>query len=476
MNDDTRVIQILRPSHQLYKEHGDGPLLDWLMKAVRDELPPSNLRTGLGRKWHPFNMKAVVDFKTQNVHHSACIEAKKESSVGLGFISEKVAETLDPLCEISFSDALGDAAEDYFATGNGYLEVVRSKEGEIRGIYHIRAQTAYVWVEDDKMHRHYEIAGSETEGFVGTKHFAVFGDLDRFRATDIGGQGETTSEVIHFRRPTSMSRWYGFPDWIAATASIELVQALTQHQFDFFLNRGVPEFILTVTGSRAVSKENWDKIEAAMKAQIGLGKSHKSIAWNLVGDDMKVQVDKLALENQAEATYFSEMMDTLSMHIVSAHRVPPVLAGILVPGKLGANNELPNALAAFQALVMGPAQRNFSTVLANTLGNPQFNQGLGLSPKDFRGETGNGFRTILDEMGEGMAGLTEMDTMARMRETIPEAMAGGRNLEAGVLSQRRTATPGALRRPTASKEEVEERIGEMLGRMFSVALEKMMVA
>jgi hypothetical protein len=162
-------------------------------------------------------------------------------------------------------------------------------------------------------------------------------------------------------------------------------------------------------------------------------------------------------------------MDTLAMHIVSAHRVPPVLAGILVPGKLGANNELPNALAAFQALVMGPAQRNFSNVLAATLGNPEFNQGLGLTEKDFMGEEGNGFRTILEEMGSGMAGLTEMDTMARMKEPIGEAVAGGRNLKAGVLSQRRTATPGAV-----SKEDLEERIGEMLGRMFSVALERMM--
>lgn len=472
---EVRVLKLLNPSTPLYQKLGDGPLIEVLMKAVRDDLEPSDQRAGTGRKLHPFNMAATIDFKIHNPHHSTCIETKKESCVGLGFQSDKVFEKLDPYCEISFSDVMGDVAEDFFSTGNGYIEVVRADDGNIRGLFHIRAKNAFVYIEDEKMNRHYEIIGSSLDGFVGSKHFAAFGDSDRFQTTTWKKTkaGGSTSEVIHFRKPTSLSRWYGFPDWIAATASIELLQALSQHQFDFFLNRGVPEFILSVTGTKKVSKENWEKIEEAMKAQIGLGKSHKSIAWNLVGEDMKVQIDKLALEHQADADHFASMADALAMHVVSAHRVPPLLAGILIPGKLGAANEMSNALIAFQALVMGPAQRNFSNVLALTLGNPTFNGDLGLTDKDFKGEKGNGFRTILDEMSDGMGLMAEADTMARMREPMADAAAQGRDLSQGTLQQRRSASPNVVARPRSTKAATEEQIGEMLGRMFSAALEKM---
>lgn len=478
---ERRVIEIARPNHPLYKRMGDGPMIDVLMKVAKPDLEESAQNSATGRKQHPFNMRAVIDFQVHNIHHSTCIHTKKESCVGLGFESEDVFEELDPYCEISFSDVLGDAAEDFFQTGNGYIEVVRNEAGDIRGLHHIRAQNVFVFIEDEQMNRHYEVVGNALDGFAGSKHFAQFGDLERFNQTKWGLNQQRVSEVIHFRRPTSLSRWYGFPDWLAATASIELVQALTQHQFDFFLNRGVPEFILTVIGPKRVSKENWEKIEKALKAQIGMGNSRKSVAWNLVGEDYEVQIDKLALEHQADAEHFTNMMETLATHIVSAHRVPPLLAGILVPGKLGATNELPNALASFQALVMGPAQRLFSNVLAITLGNSEDNGDLSLDEDDFRGENGNGFRTILGEIGEGMGSLTQADTMSRMRETMPEAMAGGRNLEAGVLSQRRTATPGATNGSPANgqppRQRVaasEEQIGEMLGNLFSVALEKMM--
>lgn len=471
---EVRVIEIARPSHPLYKVLGDGPLIDVLMKVAKPDLEQSAQNSATGRKLHPFAMKAVIDFMIHNIHHSTCIHTKKESCVGLGFVDEEVQEKLDPYCEIAFADVLGDAAEDFFNCGNGYIEVVRDDAGNIRGLHHIRSHNVYVYIEDESLQRHYEVAGNALDGFAGSKHFAQFGDLERFRGTQWGQGQKRVSEVIHFRRPTSLSRWYGFPDWLAATASIELVQALTQHQFDFFMNRGVPEFILSVMGPKRVSKEDWEKIEKALKAQIGLGNSRKSIAWNLVGEDFAVQLDKLALEHQADAQHFSQMMDTLATHIVSAHRVPPLLAGILIPGKLGATNELPNALAAFQALVMGPAQRLFSNILANTLGNTADNGDLGLDADSFRGENGNGFRTILDEIGEGMGALTTADTMARMRETVPEAMAGGRNLEAGVLDQRRTATPGAVNNGRTRIAATEEQVGEAFGRLLSAALEKMM--
>jgi hypothetical protein len=56
------------------------------------------------------------------------------------------------------------------------------------------------------------------------------------------------------------------------------------------------------------------------------------------------------------------------MLIATAHGVPPLLANILLPGKIGAANEGPNALLLFQKRKLGQIQRTFSRILANTLG------------------------------------------------------------------------------------------------------------
>jgi len=187
---------------------------------------------------------------------------------------------------------------------------------------------------------------------------------------------------------------------LGGISKIELAQCLTQHEFDFFLNRGVPEFIVWFVGGN-VNPDQWTKIEENFKAHIGYGKSFKSSAFQFPDPNLKIQVDKLGIEARQQGI-FSEMSDTLATAIVSAHRVPPLLAGILIPGKLGATNELPNALIAFQVLVIRQAQRAFQRKLALTIGAE-----LNLSKDDFE------FNTILDEFP-----LETMDTMSRMRDPV----------------------------------------------------------
>jgi hypothetical protein len=124
--------------------------------------------------------------------------------------------------------------------------------------------------------------------------------------------------------------------------------------------------------------------------------------------------------------------------VTRAQRVPPILAGILIPGKMGAANELPNAIMAFQTLVIGPWHTIWQSILGATLGG-KFNGGLGLTVKDFE------FKSIVDAMAEGLAKLTPKgpegaaNTVSGMRETLPEAAASGRDVNDG-LKKRSKAT------------------------------------
>ena len=406
----------------------------------------------VGRQDHPFELSRVANLQTVNEHHSTCIHTKVAALVGLGykdgqeevvvdaelgtkakvFKESKVDEVLDPLCDISWADVNNDAAEDFEQTGNGYIEAVRQgPAGPIVGLSHLPAKDTYVYVEDSDYNYHYEIVGEE--GAVGVRRFARFGDSDAFleRGKRDNGSGldfqvperevendnGLVSEVIHFRRPTSLSRWYGFPDWIAAVPAIELGQMLMQYKYDFFVNRGVPEFMLFLLGQQ-LHADDWKKVEDAMKANIGIGNAFKSIALNLDNPEVKVQLEKLALEGKSEDT-FAANKEALALAVVTAHRVPPLLAGIQIPGKLGATNELPNALMAFQILVMGPRQRLWQRTLGKTLASED---GVpGLTVKDFAPVK------ITEEINIG-----SMDTVARMRQSPAQAEAEGRDLKDGV--------------------------------------------
>lgn len=448
---------------------GGGTWTAYINKSIESSLK-SNQGITLGRQEHPFNRKAVIPFLHTNEHHGACIRTKASSTVGLGHVFDSEQEKpdgtpkpkskrvkkaadpsqtgqpgvsqvrnaidrllsevdvkLDPLCRNSWSDTLGSCAEDYWNIGEGFIEVVREAASlKILGLHYLPAPSVYINIENEAYDFHYEIV-SEVSSNV--RKFARFGDtksfLERNKANtqvsdlgtaDVEDANKTVSEVIHFRNPNSTHRWYGVPDWLAAVPSIELGQCLHQHQYDFYLNRGVPEFMLFMLGAK-LTPEDWKKVTDSLRANIGLGNSHKSMALNIQDEGMKVQLEKLAMESSNEDT-FGTVSEVLAIKVVTSHRVPPLLAGIMVPGKLGSNNELPNAMMAFQALVIGPGQRVFMQTLGRTLGSDE--AGLGLTLTDFE------FYTILDEIDLSLA-----STVGGMKQPLAEANAQGRDLSAG---------------------------------------------
>ena len=402
--------------------------------------------TALGRMPHPYNMEALLSFLNSNPYHSTCIQAKVAATVGLGFkldsqknkseaspsapgtqqitppekssstdrLLSKADEVLNPLCQVSLSDLLDSVCEDYWQTGNGYIEVKRKGE-EILGLYRISPKNIYVNIENEEGDYHFDFEGTTS------KKFCRFGDKATFLARNPGltSDPDSISEVIHLPQATSQHTHYGWARWLSAVPLIELAQMLTQHKFDFFQNRGVPEFMLFILGQK-LSEEEWKKVEDSLRANIGVGNSHKTFALNLSNPEIKIQLEKLVVDSKGEETY-AVLSEPVALGIVTAHQVPPLLAGILIPGKLGATNELPNAMAAFQALVIGRAQRSFQQILGSTLGGEASN--LPLDITDFE------FYSILDEIDIG-----SMDTIARMREPLPKAQASGRDLSAGVKS------------------------------------------
>lgn len=416
----------------------------------------SNQGVLLGRREQPFDMRQVSTLQVTNEYHATCLHTEVACTVGLGFMTPELRAHLDakkagpqmdalgnpkpmpqmptgyvqtnidkllsPMCHHSWRHTMNSVCEDFWQVANGYLEVVRADpgtdgNGPITGLHRIPPWHVFYNIEDANYNYHFEIESDESGG---TQHFGEFGDLADFwkRQTAYKKTG-ASSEVVHFSRPTSLSRWYGFPHWLSAVPAIELLTCLKQFKYDFFNNRGVPEFMLFITGAK-LSTADWAKVTEALKSNIGQGNSHKSMALNLSDKEIQIQVEKLVAEGSNNDS-LEKTNESYQVSVVTAHGVPPLLAGILIPGKLGSSNELPNALQAFQALRVGPAQELIQEKLIATLANDAFNGGLALKPEDCL------LRKITEEID-----ISAMNTVSGMRQSLPQAKAQGRDLKAGM--------------------------------------------
>lgn len=463
--DEPFSVVVPRKTKALYKEHEGSSLLEILLRkeSPSDREAASNQGSMPGTRYHPFDFNAVINFDDANEYHSACVKAKVAATVGLGFVTEeekkvrkakmsqamgmetpmsirelpepdkaiaKVDTILNPLCRITWQDTVVSMDQDFEKTGNGYLEIIRNLAGKITGIHHLPAKEVHYFLEDYRGTHHFEICGSESP--VAPLRFACFGDkqgfLDRITSPTLPVSGmrlansdpEMISEVIHFRMPTNKDRWYGHPDWLSAVAAVELMQMITQHNFDYYQNRGVPELLVTFLGI-PMTDEQKKMVADALKSHIGLGNAFKTLFLQFpeISEHSKVQVEKLG-EVADAVDKLASSRDSLSLGIVSAHSVPPMLAGIQIPGKLGAVNELPNSLAAFQLLCIGLRQRVIYQTLGATLAHPVYGV-EGLNPEDFE------LKRITDEIDIG-----SMDTVSRMRQSPMQARNEGRDLSSGV--------------------------------------------
>jgi len=430
----------------------------YLHKAIENSQNISNRTVNSGIVPHPFDWAATKRFKSSDPHHSSCIEAKISATVGLGFKDAATEAKLDPLSETTVQDVITAAAEDYHTVGNCFIEVVRDGE-TIVGIFHVAAEDVHIYVEDGKtLNFHYRVrteSGSETVA-------AAFGKkkemLERkiLLSRDLQDQ-DSISEIIHIRRPSALNRWYGVPDWLAAVSQIELAQCISQYNYDFFLNNGVPEFIFILSG--ADLGEVWDKeIVPALKGATGIGNGHSTVAINIPDENVQAVVQKLGVE-MADG-WFQNMLDTVAVRIVTAHRVPPIITGIQIPGKLGANNEHVNAMWLFQGLVIGPAQKVLQKGLGVTLGSDSGVLGLS-GPEPFE------FNTITDTIPtarvEMSSSPTEPNKEIGTRKDIPGSAQEETPQERQAAALKKFETRIAKARETLGNEIVDSIISKAMG-------------
>jgi PBSX family phage portal protein len=236
---------------------------------------------------------------------------------------------------------------DVQATGNGYIEVGRTINGQIGYIGHIPATTVRV----RRLH----------DGFVQmisnkVVYFRNFGASNKNPIT----QDPRPNEIIHIKEYSPLNTFYGVPDIISAMPSLIGDGFASQYNVDYFQNKAVPRYIVTLKGAQ-LSSEAEDKLfrflQTGMKSQ-----NHRTLYIPLPGDNdqNKVEFKMEPIEAGVQEGSFHQYRQQMRDDVLVAHQVPL--------SKLG-GGESANIAAAlaqdrtFKEQVARPAQRNLEKVL-----------------------------------------------------------------------------------------------------------------
>jgi PBSX family phage portal protein len=226
------------------------------------------------------------------------------------------------------------------------MEVGRTVSGEIGYIGHIPSTTMRVRRIRDG---HVQIIGPKVV------YFRNFGATNRNPLTS----DNRPNEIIHFKDYSPLNTYYGVPDIVAALPSLIGDQLASQYNIDYFENKAVPRYVITLKGAK-LSADAEDKmfrfLQTGLKSQ-----SHRTLYIPLPGDNdhSKVEFKMEPIENGIQDGSFKEYRKQNRDDILIAHQVPISKLG-------GSESGLAAALSqdrTFKEQVARPAQHHLEKVV-----------------------------------------------------------------------------------------------------------------
>jgi len=326
----------------------------------------------------PWNLYELANYYDTSFANHAAIDAKVENIVGLGYDFDITRRTLMRLedsanqefvnrarrrierakvemkdwidslnDEESFTNTLTKFYTDVQATGNGYLEIGRTTTGEIGYIGHIPSTTMRVRRLRDG---YVQIIGNRVV------YFRNFGAKNPNPITD----DPRPNEIIHYKEYSPLNTFYGIPDIISAISSLQGDQLATQYNIDYFGNKAVPRYVVTLKGAK-LSQDAEDKMFRFLQTSLK-GQSHRTLYIPLPGDSdqNKVEFKMEPIESGVQEASFKEYRKQNRDDILIAHQVPL--------SKIGGGDSASIAAAlaqdrTFKEQVSRPAQRNLEKII-----------------------------------------------------------------------------------------------------------------
>jgi PBSX family phage portal protein len=325
----------------------------------------------------PYNMYELANYYDSSFANHAAIDAKVANIVGLGYsfhvtdrttlnlearedssavekarkrierMKIELADWLESMNDDdSFTATMKKVLIDYESTGNGYLEIGRTALGQIGYVGHIPATTIRVRRLRDG---YLQIIGNKVV------YFRNFGAKNPNPVTG----DPRPNEIIHYKSYSPLNTFYGIPDILSAVSSLVGDSLAAQYNIDYFQNKAVPRYIITLKGAK-LSADAEDKmfrfLQTGLKSQ-----SHRTLYIPLPGDSdgNKVEFNMEPIENGIQDGSFKEYRKQNRDDILIAHQVPISKLG-------GTDSGLAAAMSqdrTFKEQVARPAQEHLEKMV-----------------------------------------------------------------------------------------------------------------
>lgn len=311
------------------------PQLEPILKARDSHPAEGGAFTGI--VYPPIPAQQILELAYSNAFHTQCIALKAEMAVGLDYEAPKKVEAF--LEEISgednFLDILQRVAWDWECLGNGALEIVRGAKGNIGEIYHVHGHTLYV-----------RASGNKLQGYTQ--------DADVPVEFDVFGARGLRNEILHFKRYTPFSTWYGLPEWVAALEALRLDQQKKIFYSSFFSNFAVPALAVVLEGAE-FDAEVEKMLQHSFESMKGMDNSFRTLLLSVPFENAQIKFEKLMADFKDMP--FDKLTQATREEILAAHGTPPRLVGIVTAGSLGGENEAEAQLRNFVECKIRPRMK-----------------------------------------------------------------------------------------------------------------------
>ncbi len=341
--------------------------------------PETSYQTGYGAfdvVTPPYDLYALASYYETSFANHAAVDTKTANIISLGFhweLSDKakgrmdmketeeqraaarkkiereknsLSEWLDSLNDMdTFIGTLEKVFTDVEATGQGYLEIGRKSNGEIGYVGHIPSMTMRV----RRQHDGYVQIISNRVAF-----FSNYGQTGYNPVTN----DPQPNEVIQFKKYSPLNTYYGVPDVVSAASAIQGDQYASQYNVDYFQNKAVPRYVVTLKGAK-LNPESEERLFSFLQGV--KGQNHRTLYIPLPGDSdqNKVEFKMEPVENGIQEASFTKYHEQCRNDVLTAHQVPLSKIGM-------GDGSLAGTIASdrtFKEQVARPSQRQFEKVL-----------------------------------------------------------------------------------------------------------------
>jgi PBSX family phage portal protein len=297
----------------------------------------------------PYNLDYLSTIYTINSANFAACNAKTANIVGLGYSWTETAATLDKIdsaknpdeidklrkklgrfkmqldntldalnYEDTFIEVLQKVWTDYEATGNGYIEVGRKKDGTIGYVGHVNANTMRIRRARDG---YVQIVGKEIT------FFRNFGD-QKTKDQVTNTPSSQLNEVIHIKKYNPTNTFYGVPDIVSAATAVAGDEFAARFNLDYFEHKAVPRYVITIKGAE-LGPEAEKQLHEFFMSNLK-GKNHRTLYIPLPADSAtsKVEFEMKPVEAGVQDSSFNQYRATNRDEIFMAHRTPPIKTGL----------------------------------------------------------------------------------------------------------------------------------------------------